>query len=77
MPTDKTDPQAGEHWRCLFDPSKQGKPYPDQHGPTCEIISVERGMVTFQWLGRYHYVKQQTVTLGNFLENFARIEGRP
>ena len=42
-----------------------------------QLVNVEGGMVTFQWLGHYLYVSQQTVTLEKFLSDFTRVEARP
>lgn len=70
-------PRPGERWRCVFDPAKPERRYSMQRGPTCQVVNVEDFMVTFQWLGHYLYVSQQTVTLEKFLSDFTRVEARP
>ena len=77
MTPNTPQPQSGERWRCVFDPAKPKRKYLDQRGPTCQVVKVEGGRVTFQWLGHYLYVSQQTVTLEKFLSDFTRVEARP
>ena len=59
-------PFAGDRYRSVL--------YP---GQLCKVIRVIEGRVTFQWLGQYAYISQQSTSVKQFLSDFEFVTAEP
>lgn len=59
-------PFAGDQYRSNLHP-----------GETCKVIRVVNGRVTFQWLGEYAHIDQQTTSIKQFLIDFQFLKADP
>lgn len=59
-------PFAGDQYRS--------KLYP---GQSCKVMRIIEGRVTFQWLGQYAHIDQQTTTIAQFLLDFEFVKAAP
>lgn len=59
-------PFAGDQYRSNLHP-----------GQTCRVIRVVDSRITFQWLGQYGHIDQQTTSVKQFLIDFKFVKADP